>query len=80
MQHTQWRLEAVMLTPGPNNFIWSNGATTQVNPNLSAGNYTVTVTDAAGCIASGGGNILDTPDPPDLRLSADPQSCGDPFG
>lgn len=73
-------LEAVMLTPGPNNFIWSNGATTQVNPNLSAGNYTVTVTDAAGCIASGGGNILDTPDPPDLQLSADPPSCGDPLG
>ena len=37
------------------------------------------MTDAAGCIASGGGNILDTPDPPDLQLSADPPSCGDPL-
>jgi len=44
-----------MVTPGtgtaPFSFLWSNGATTSVINNLSAGTYTVTVTDAAGCTA-----------------------------
>lgn len=30
-------------------FVWSNGANTQVINGLAAGNYSVTVTDAAGC-------------------------------
>ncbi len=36
----------------PYDFIWSNGATTAVNGGLSAGTYTVTVTDQHGCTAS----------------------------
>ncbi|MBK8855537.1 MAG: T9SS type A sorting domain-containing protein [Saprospiraceae bacterium] len=35
------------------NFIWSNGITTPVNANISAGNYSVTVTDNTGCSKSG---------------------------
>ena len=33
----------------PYTYIWSTGATTQIINNLSAGNYTVTVTDFHGC-------------------------------
>ncbi len=35
----------------PYNFQWSNGAITQNLSNLSAGNYSATVTDANGCIS-----------------------------
>jgi gliding motility-associated-like protein len=35
----------------PYNYSWSNGASTQSVSSLSTGNYTVTVTDANGCVA-----------------------------
>ena len=34
-------------------YLWSNGAVTATITNLTAGNYSVTVTDANGCIATG---------------------------
>ncbi|EJF53070.1 hypothetical protein SapgrDRAFT_1353 [Saprospira grandis DSM 2844] len=34
---------------GPYTFAWSNGATTAIAPNVAAGTYTVTATDANGC-------------------------------
>lgn len=44
-----------MVTPGtgtpPYSFLWNTGATTPVINNLTAGTYTVTVTDANGCTA-----------------------------
>ncbi|MFM7015046.1 MAG: beta strand repeat-containing protein, partial [Bacteroidota bacterium] len=36
----------------PFNYLWSNGATTKINSGLAAGTYTVTVTDAKGCVKS----------------------------
>ncbi|MFN3404863.1 MAG: gliding motility-associated C-terminal domain-containing protein [Cytophagaceae bacterium] len=45
----------------PYSFAWSNGATTEDILNVGAGNYTITVTDANGCVKSNQ-NILVTPD------------------
>lgn len=53
----------------PYTYFWSNGVTTSTNNNLSAGTYTITVTDANGCsfsspvtVASQGtGGTLSTP-------------------
>jgi hypothetical protein len=39
--------------PGPHTYQWSNGVTTQMNTNIPAGDYEVTVTDANGCTATG---------------------------
>lgn len=50
-----------------NTFLWSNGLTTQNQGGLSAGNYTVQITSAAGCVASG---IFAVPavGPPDVEI------------
>ena len=50
-----------------NTFLWSNGLTTQNQAGLSAGNYTVQITSAAGCVASG---IFAVPavGPPDVEI------------
>ncbi len=37
------------LVGGDYNYLWNNGATTAVNDNLPAGDYSLTVTDANGC-------------------------------
>ena len=41
----------------PYTYLWSNGATTQSQTGLTAGYYSVNVTDANGCIGSGGGTV-----------------------
>ncbi len=38
-------------------FLWSNGTSAPTNSNLSPGTYTVTVTDANGCTASGSATV-----------------------
>jgi gliding motility-associated-like protein len=43
------------------NYLWSNGITTEDNPNLGGGSYTLTVTDANGCSLTSGPHIVVEP-------------------
>ncbi|TAL58410.1 MAG: T9SS type B sorting domain-containing protein, partial [Bacteroidetes bacterium] len=47
----------------PYTYLWSNNSTTQQISNLSASNYTVTVTDASGCSQTQTVNVSQTPGP-----------------
>ncbi len=47
----------------PYMFAWSDSQTNQTATNLTAGNYTVTVTDANGCTVSVSGVVADSPGP-----------------
>ncbi|MBL4592677.1 MAG: hypothetical protein JKX68_02555, partial [Flavobacteriales bacterium] len=65
----------------PYSFVWSNGATTEDVTGLSAGNYTVTITDAGGCtlienftITNNGANILIS------IVTIDDEMCGNSAG
>lgn len=64
----------------PYNIMWSNGATTQMNSNVPAGTYSVTVTDAAGCQATGSFTIEQDP-ALEVEASATDTNCeGDAVG
>lgn len=43
----------------PYSYSWSNGATSSAATGLSAGSYSVTVTDANGCTANGGATVAE---------------------
>ena len=55
----------VTITPqngtAPYTYLWSNGATTNPNTGLVAGNYTATVTDANGCYTEVTATVSSTP-------------------
>lgn len=53
----------------PYSFLWSDGATTQDNIGVLAGNYVLTVTDANGCIFVLTADVINEPEP--LVLSID---------
>lgn len=52
----------------PYNYVWSNGDSSQIITQLSAGNYTVTISDANLCPVTGGTDITDIT-PPTLFIS-----------
>jgi len=61
----------------PYEYIWSTGATTKDISNLKADIYSVTVTDANGCIAEDEGNILQPDSLVTTILEASNASCFD---
>lgn len=63
----------------PYTFVWSNGATTEDINSLSAGTYTVTVTDNSNCVNSFSTTITE-PDSISITASITNASCGTPDG
>jgi len=62
---------------GSYNYTWSNGETTQAINGLTAGNYSVTVTDVTGCQATGSYTVGDSGLPPVASFTASQtSSCG----
>ncbi|MBK9012933.1 MAG: SprB repeat-containing protein [Saprospiraceae bacterium] len=59
----------------PYSYIWSNGATTSVNPNLGPGTYDVTVTDANGCTVTGTSTVSNPPQI-NINVSVTNPPCG----
>ncbi|MEO8149616.1 MAG: SprB repeat-containing protein, partial [Bacteroidia bacterium] len=60
---------------GSYSYLWNNGNTTGTISNLSAGAYTVTVTDGNGCTATGSSNITDLGGPNITNLITTDVSC-----
>jgi hypothetical protein len=59
----------------PFTFRWNNGATTQVVPNLPAGTYSVTVTDANGCAINASATV-NNPTEIAINTRVNAPSCG----
>jgi PKD repeat protein len=60
----------------PYTYLWSNGATTSTISNLAAGTYTVSVTDASGCVRTGTANIATSSGPSASITATTPAACG----
>ncbi len=60
----------------PYNYLWNTGATTSNIENLSAGEFSVTITDAVGCIAIQN-FILENPEPLIIELGENRTLCLD---
>ncbi len=63
---------------GPYTFHWSNGANGATLNNLNAGTYTVTVTDAAGCTATGQVSVAAAIPPNVVIVASSNAKCDQP--
>ncbi len=63
---------AVLTASGGTSFVWSDNSTSQNLTVTSGGTYTVTVTDANGCISSTSINVTVNPPPPAVISPAGP--------
>ena len=63
----------------PYSFLWNTGCTSPSCNNICAGTYTITVTDANGCTATGTATVND---PPQITtaMSSTPANCNQPDG
>ncbi|QQS29846.1 MAG: DUF11 domain-containing protein [Sphingobacteriales bacterium] len=65
----------------PYSYLWSDGATTEDRTGLSAGTYSVTVTDANGCLDEASFTLAEPPCSLELDISAEDALCnGDANG
>jgi len=60
---------------GPYTYLWSNSATTSYISGLTEGNYSVSVTDAYGCVQSRAGNITRVPPVGVGIVTSTPPTC-----
>jgi len=63
----------------PYSYAWSNGGNTQTITGLTAGNYSVTLTDANGCSTVCNATV-DSADAPTCSVTSTPATCGDANG
>jgi gliding motility-associated-like protein len=63
----------------PFSFLWSNGATTQNISNVMAASYSVSVTDANGCVYEKN-TVVQNSSNPSLKLSKTDATCGNSNG
>ena len=63
----------------PYSYVWSNGGLTQSQTSLISGYYDVVVTDANGCIGTGGGYVSSST-PITVTYSTTPTLCTSPTG
>lgn len=63
----------------PYSYLWNNGATTFTVPNLSAGTYSVTVTDSAGCSLENSGLIASSTSIT-CSITSTPSTCDESNG
>ncbi|MCX7954130.1 MAG: gliding motility-associated C-terminal domain-containing protein [Bacteroidales bacterium] len=66
----------IIVTGGvePYQYLWNNGNTSNINSNLVAGNYSVTVTDKNNCTLIGN-FVITEPNPLVVTTSSNPVSC-----